>query len=149
MIYIFDSVGRCVCKTHQHYSNIEEIKESILNTAQSFNTDIYIEDERNFDIKMIRLKDGVITAIDPKPEGRYIYNYDKNEWELDTVSEYYLAKNKRDTLLIESNASQYPDIQEEMTEQKKQEWKEYRKRLRDFPDDYESLKNYQWPIKPH
>lgn len=56
-----------------------------------------------------------------------------------------VIREKRDYLLKQSDFTQLPDIP--LTDDKKLEWKAYRKQLRDFPDLCD-LNNPVWPIRP-
>jgi hypothetical protein len=61
----------------------------------------------------------------------------------------------RNDLLIRSDWTQLPDVQEKFTEEEKQQWIAYRQKLRDLPDNIEDpkllvldLNHPDWPISP-
>ena len=54
---------------------------------------------------------------------------------------------ERNVLLAQSDWTQFPDVQETFTEEKKQEWIVYRQALRDFTETCDPA-NPEWPIKP-
>jgi Phage tail assembly chaperone protein len=148
MIYLFDNDGRCVLRTFIHYDKIEHAENDILLLMQSFNVSKYIESESTFDIKKIRLNGDAIELHPESPGDDYVFNYKLNEWEIDKVEVYNREKQKSIKLLKESDYTQLPDMQEEMSGQEKKAWKDYRSQLRAFPSNYEGLSSYTWPVKP-
>jgi hypothetical protein len=69
----------------------------------------------------------------------------------------YLAELRkiRDQLLTRSDWTQLPDVQDKITSFKKEEWSEYRQKLRDLPENIQDpkplvldLKHPDWPISP-
>lgn len=58
------------------------------------------------------------------------------------------VRNKRDTLLKESDIYILPDRWSSMTTEKQKEWEEYRQKLRDIPQIYNEPFEIDWPIKP-
>jgi len=57
-------------------------------------------------------------------------------------------RTRRNKLLLESDWSQLPDVQETMTDLEKKAWIKYRQALRDLPKTTENLKDIRWPSKP-
>jgi hypothetical protein len=52
----------------------------------------------------------------------------------------------RDQLLKNSDWTQMPDT--ELSEEKKEQWKEYRKSLRSVPSNFRSPRDVEWPQVP-
>lgn len=86
-------------------------------------------------------------------DGEWIETYDKIELtqEEKNIQEIYLKnflRKKRNTLLSESDTFVVIDKWEDMTSEKKQEWKNYRHLLRNVPQQESFPYNVSWPIKP-
>ena len=73
---------------------------------------------------------------------------DDDKWNDKFNHEINFIRNKRNELLSKSDISQLDDIKTSMTEEKKQEWINYRKLLRDFPSLITDPFNPVWPTPP-
>jgi len=73
---------------------------------------------------------------------------DDDKWNDKFNHEINFIRNKRNELLSKSDISQLDDIKTSMTEEKKQEWINYRKSLRDFPSSVTDPFNPVWPTPP-
>lgn len=57
-----------------------------------------------------------------------------------------IARKKRDILLQQTDKFVYPDIWEDLSQERKDALKSYRKKLRDIPYQDEFPRNIEWPI---
>lgn len=57
-------------------------------------------------------------------------------------------RRERDKRLRESDFSQADDVREDMTQEQRQAWRQYRRALRDLPSTYQHGEPIQWPTKP-
>ena len=73
---------------------------------------------------------------------------DDDKWNDKFNHEIKFIRAKRNELLSKSDISQLDDIKTSMTEEKKQEWINYRKTLRDFPSSVMDPFNPIWPTPP-
>lgn len=63
--------------------------------------------------------------------------------------EWIDVRRQRDQLLVESDPIvSIPDRWSLLTQEKQQEWLDYRQLLRDIPQTYEDPKDIIWPVKP-
>jgi len=147
-IYIFDKNGQCLCRASKNYVNLEDIHEDITATMESLEGDHYIESGEVYNRSKIKSNGEVIVLLTEKPEGNYKYDYINNDWVIDKDGEYAIQRKKALVLLRASDYTQYPDVQEDMSDEDKLKWKMYRKKLRDFPKNYDELQSYEWPEKP-
>jgi len=76
--------------------------------------------------------------------------FSKPQMTLPTEEEILInIRNQRNMLLAESDYTQFPDVQLTFTKAKKQEWINYRKALRNFPEKCEDIFNPIFPVKPN
>lgn len=70
------------------------------------------------------------------------------KWEEKTKHEMNFIRMQRDELLKKSDISQLDDIKSNMSEEKRIEWVNYRRLLRDFPSTVTDPFNPVWPEAP-
>lgn len=73
---------------------------------------------------------------------------DDEKWEEKTQHEMKFIRMKRNELLQQSDISQLDDIKTTMSEEKRTEWANYRRLLRDFPSTVTDPFNPVWPQAP-
>ena len=106
---------------------------------------ISITSTESYDIRNIYYKGGIIKVIPPKPGDGYIFNILTDSWVQDTVLQWTIVKDTRDTLLSASDWVIVKAFDTGTTVPVS--WQEYRQALRDVtkqPDPF----NIVWPIKP-
>lgn len=96
----------------------------------------------------------------PTPYVNNAWSYSNGKWQVadQSILDAELAvrleqampdiRRQRNTRLQESDVYVPPDRWETYTEEKKQEWKDYRQALRDFPQTVTDPTNVVWPAKP-
>ncbi|NBW15475.1 MAG: hypothetical protein EBR82_46550 [Caulobacteraceae bacterium] len=57
-------------------------------------------------------------------------------------------RSTRNKLLQDSDYTQLNDVYQNMSEQERIEWQQYRQALRDLPSDYTEVTSIQWPARP-
>lgn len=73
---------------------------------------------------------------------------DDEKWDEKFKHEMKFIRAERNRKLLESDISQLDDIKSEMTDEKRAEWVEYRRLLRDFPSTVTDPFNPVWPEAP-
>jgi hypothetical protein len=93
-------------------------------------------------------------ALDNVEKRRIEAERNREEWERnrDYLTELREIRNQ---LLISCDWTQLPDVQEKFTSSEKEEWSEYRQKLRDLPENIQDpkplvldLNHPDWPISP-
>ena len=92
------------------------------------------------------VENGKLIAMPAKPSNKHVFDYDSKEWveikPQTTEDVLQKIREQRNMLLLQSDWTQLPDSP--LSDSKKQEWRDYRQALRDFP---ESGSN-EWPEPP-
>jgi hypothetical protein len=91
------------------------------------------------------VKDGVITAMSPKPSDNHQFNYADESWELTDEQAGTINREIRLELLVSCDWTQLPDSP--LTDTKKSEWATYRQQLRDL-DMTLNPNSIVWPVEP-
>lgn len=88
-------------------------------------------------VNVVRDENGVPTVV-----------RDDEKWEEKFQHEMKFIRSERNQKLVESDISQLDDIKTEMTEEKRNEWVNYRRLLREFPSTVTDPFNPVWPTPP-
>lgn len=92
----------------------------------------------------VRVVPPVIRAKPPRPSEDYAFDYATREWVFDSESAARRVRRRRDMLIARSDWTQLPDVPIGVREQ----WREYRRALRDVPQQPGFPLNVVWPEAP-
>lgn len=124
------------------------LKGEILRTGQCQDSDLFLQGE--YVIEGMAndatqyIENGQIIDMPPKPDVETFFDYESKEWVLNPISQEFVVKQKRNSLLAESDWTQLPDVPLET----KQAWVTYRQALRDITTQEGYPFNVIWPTKP-
>lgn len=81
------------------------------------------------------------------PNEHCIFDYQLRQWvdPRTNESEWAIVRNQRNTLLVQSDWTQFPDVP--LSEERRQQWQAYRQALRDITDQPDPF-NIVWPTPP-
>lgn len=100
-------------------------------------------------------KNGEFKLYPTKPHDYFIWNSEKEEWELNIdLYDFYIndlkisAIQKRNGLLLNSDWTELPSALQRLGEAKVAEWQTYRQTLRDITNQEGYPENITWPEQP-
>lgn len=94
-----------------------------------------------------KMKNGARVVMTPEEEAAR--DAITSEWEAGAVDrEWDAVRKRRNELLDSSDKLMLADVVEDLAPDKKQAWKDYRKALRDLPQNNPDPFNIVWPVEP-
>ena len=91
--------------------------------------------------------EGNVVDLPARPSKAYDLDPETKSWVFNTTSFLSSVRIKRNQLLSDTDFVENMSFQSSLTEEKKQEWADYRQALRDITKQSD-LTNLIWPVKP-
>ena len=142
IIVKFNEIGFLISRSIIELPNLDDVENIIKDIEKEHNTFIVDSDADYY------LKDNVLKIIPPNTNNsNYYFNIVQEKWVINTLALQRELRTKRNKLLVDSDYIELPSTQLRMTDEKLNEWLEYRQALRDITTQTD-LENIIWPIKP-